>query len=135
MCVGPWPESRGAGTLGVVGSFKLTIRNGPKVTREKHDSLDAAIAALRSHTERIKAEGDLPEVSMIRTYEPGDQVRARLEVSTGGVLRSRDAGIDVMGDGALVPFRGGVFRKELGRGEGGTAYEAVERAMLEGRRG
>ena len=54
------------GTLGGVGSFKLTIRNGPKVTREKHDSLEAAIAALRSHTERIKAEGDLPEVSMIR---------------------------------------------------------------------
>src|SRR6188472_2861664 len=94
MCVGPRPESQAAGTLGGVGSFKLTIRDGPKVTREKHDSLEAAIAALRSHTERIKAEGDLPEVSMIRTYEPGDQVRARLEVSTGGVLRSRDAGID-----------------------------------------
>ena len=67
---------------------------------------------------------------MIRTYEPGDQVRARLEISAGGVLRSRDAGIDVMGDGALVPFRGGVFRKELAPVGVDGAYEAVERAML-----
>ena len=82
------------------------------MTREKHESLDAAIAALREHTERIRAEGDLPEVSMIRTYEPGDQVKARLEISTGGVLRSRDAGIDVMGDGAPGP----VPRRRLPQG-------------------
>ena len=111
-----------------MGSYKLTIRNGPKVTREKHASLDEAIAALREHTERILDEGDLPEVSMIRTYEPGDQVKARLEISAGGVLRSRDAGIDVMGDGALVPFRGGVFRKELGAGDG-DAYAAIAHAI------
>ncbi|MCB0875365.1 MAG: hypothetical protein R2718_12280 [Solirubrobacterales bacterium] len=113
-----------------MAAFKLTIRNGPKVTRERHDSLGDAVAALRDHTERIRAEGDLPEVSMIRTYEPGSQVKARLEISTGGILRSRDAGIDVMGDGGLVPFRGGVFRKELKPAEG-DAYAAVERAMLE----
>ena len=118
-----------------MGSFKLTIRNGPKVTREKHDSLDEAIAALRSHAERIRSEGRLDPVSVIRTYEPGDQVRARLEISTGGPFRSRDAGIDVMGDGGLVPFRGGVFRKELAAGEDGTAFDAVEEAMLEGKAG
>jgi hypothetical protein len=112
-------------------AFKLTIRNGPKVTREKHESLEEAVAALRSHTERIRAEGDAPEVSMIRTYEPGDQVKARLEISTGGFMRSRDAGIDVMGDGALVPFRGGVARRELDPGDSATAFEVVERAMRE----
>ena len=108
-----------------MASYKLTIRNGPKVTREKHASLDEAIAALREHTERILAEGDLPEVSMIRTYEPGDQVKARLEISAGGVLRSRDAGIDVMGDGGLVPFRGGITRKVIEPTEGQSAFEAV----------
>jgi hypothetical protein len=39
-----------------------------------------------------------------------------------------------MGDGALVPFRGGVARRELDPGEGVTAFEAVERAMREGAR-
>jgi hypothetical protein len=116
-----------------MGTFRLTIRNGSKVDREKFGTLEEAIAALRSHAERICSEDDLEPISVIRTYEPGDLVRARLEISTGGPLRSRDAGVDVMGDGGLVPFRGGVFRKELGAGEGRNAYEAVEQAMLEGR--
>ena len=111
--------------------IKLTIRNGPKVEREGHESLDGALAALREHSERIRAEGRLEEVSLIRTYEPGDRVKARLEISTGGVMRGRDAGIDVMGDGEIVPFRGGVFRKPLAPDDGVTPYDAVA-AVLRG---
>ena len=66
---------------------------------------------------------------MIRTYEPGDRVQARLEISTGRVLRSRDAGVDVMGDGAIVPFRGGVRRQPLARESGQSPFEAVEAAL------
>ena len=109
--------------------IKLTIRNGPKVEREGHESLDGALAALRSHAERIRAEGGLEEVSLIRKYEPGDRVKARLEISTGGVLRGRDAGIDVMGDGEIVPFRGGVVRKPLAPDDGDTPYDAVAAAL------
>ena len=109
--------------------FKLTIRNGPKVEREGHETLDAALVALRSHGERIRAEGGLDEVSMLRTYEPGDRVKARLEISTGGVLRGRDAGVDVMGDGEIVPFRGGVFRKPMAPDDGETPYDAVATAL------
>ena len=65
---------------------------------------------------------------MFRTYEPADRVKARLEVSTGGPFRGRDAGIDVMGDGRLVPYRGGVFRKQIETPDDGP-YEAVERAL------
>lgn len=104
------------------------------MTREKHGSLGEAIDALRSHAEAIRAEGGLSEVSMIRTYEPGDRVKARLEVSAGGPFRGRDAGVDVMGDGRLVPYRGGVFRKELDAGDG-SPYEAVERALANGGKG
>jgi len=109
--------------------FKLTIRNGPKVAREGHASLEDALAALRAHGERIRAEGSLGEVSMIRTYEPGDRVKARLEISTGGMLRGRDAGLDVMGDGKLVPFQGGVFRKPLEPAGGESPYDAVAAAL------
>ena len=84
---------------------------------------------MRTHCERIRSEGGLEEVDLIRTYEPGDQVDARLEISSGGLLRSRDAGIDVMGDGSLVPFRGGVFRKPLAPTDGDTPYDAVAAAM------
>lgn len=115
-----------------MASFKLTVRHGPKVSREKHESLGGAVASMREHIRRVRAEGRLPEVSMIRTYEPGRRVAARLEISTGRVLRSRDAGIDVMGDGTLVPFRGGVGRKPIEAGADGSpesAIEAVEAAL------
>ncbi len=112
-----------------MASFKLTIRNGSKVTRESHDDLAGALAALRSHAVQIRDEGGLREISMIRTYEPQDLVKARLEISTGGPIRGRDAGIDVMGDGGLVAFRGGVFRKEISAERGDAAFAAVERAL------
>ncbi len=112
-----------------MASFKLTIRNGSKVTREDHDDLTGALAALRAHAERIRDEGGLREISMIRTYEPQDLVKARLEISTGGPIRGRDAGVDVMGDGGLVAFRGGVFRKELSAERGEGAFAAVEGAL------
>jgi len=115
-----------------LASFKLTIRHGPKVVREDHTTLEDAIGALRASTERIRSEGGLPEVSMLRTYEPGDRVNARLEISTGGILRGRDAGLDVMGDGGLVPFRGGVVRRPLEPGPEETPYDAIEAALRGG---
>ena len=109
--------------------FTLTIRNGPKVKREGFDSLEDSLAALRERVEEIRAEGGLVQVSMIRTYEPSVRVKARLEISTGGPLRGRDAGLDVMGDGELVPFRGGVFRKPLAPSDGATPYDAIAAAL------
>jgi len=117
-----------AGSPALAG-FKLTIRHGPKVARESHATLGDAVAALEEHAERIRDEGGLREVSVFRTYEPADRVHARLEISTGGPLRGRDAGVDVMGDGALVPFRGGLTRKPLDPGPGETPFEAVENAL------
>lgn len=116
-----------------MASFKLTIRHGPKVSREDHESLEDALGSLRDHVERVRADGNLPDVSMIRTYESGDRVNARLEISTGRMLRSRDAGIDVMGDGGLVPFSGGVLRRPLRTEDGQSAYDAI--AVVLGRSG
>ena len=106
--------------------YKLTIRHGPKVDRETHPTVEEAVASMRAHTERIRTEGGLPETSAFRTYEPGEQVEARLEISTGWLLGGRDGGVDVMGDGGLVPFRGGVSRKPLELAEGESAFDRVE---------
>ena len=111
-------------------AYKLTVRNGPKVFRESHEDLVGAIDALRRHADAIRADGELePAKALRREYEPGEQVRARLEISTGGPIRGSDAGIDVMGDGSLVAFRGGVFRKEISAERGEAAYDAVARVL------
>lgn len=108
-----------------LSGYKLTIRHGPKVKREKFAALDAAVEALRAATAEIRADGGLPEVTAFRTYEPSAQVHARLEISTGRILRSTDAGIDVMGDGGLVAFRGGISREPIEPREGQTPFDAV----------
>ena len=69
------------------------------------------------------------EVKAFRTYEPQDRVHARLAVTGPGLLRRPEAGIDVMGDGALVPYRGAILRKRLDPGGGQSTYDAVREAL------
>ena len=66
---------------------------------------------------------------MLREFGPDERVAARLEISTGGWLRGRAAGVDVMGDGSVVPFRGGISRSELDPRRGESAFDAVRRAL------
>jgi hypothetical protein len=107
----------------------LTIRHGPKVTREELGSLDEAIAELERRAEEIRAEGPLDEVKMIRNYGPEARVAARLELTGPGRVRRPEAGLDVMGDGRLVPYRGTIFKRELAPGRGESAYDAVRAAV------
>lgn len=111
--------------------FVLTIRNGPQVERRRFDGLDEAIDALREGVASVLGEGALPEVQMLRTFSPEDRVKARLEISTGRVLRRREAGIDVMGDGSIVPFRGGMLRHPLEPRTEEDAVDAVAAALRE----
>jgi hypothetical protein len=80
---------------------------------------------MERHTDRIRGEGPLREVSAIRTYEPGQRVHARLELSSGGFFRGREAGVDVMGDGTLVPYVGVVRKRKLELARGDSAFDAI----------
>lgn len=110
-------------------TYKLTVRHGSQVRRESYASADAAVLALREHAEEVQHEGGLEEVSAFRTYAPDQRVEARLEISGGGLLRSQDAGIDVMGDGSIMPFRGGVFRRPLALNDGEDVYLAIAETL------
>ena len=111
-------------------SYRLTVRHGPKVSRQKFDSLDAALAALEERAKEIRAAGPLRPRKMIREFEPADQVAGRAEIAAGGgfLRRGTEAGVDVMGDGRFVAFAGGVRRAELDPGQDGP-FEAVRRAL------
>jgi hypothetical protein len=84
---------------------------------------------MRAEAESVIADGPLPQRKLIRTYEPERQVAARLEISSGGWLGGRTAGVDVMGDGRVVPFSGGVMRRELEPKGSQSAYDAVRKAL------
>jgi hypothetical protein len=109
--------------------YKLTVRHRSRVEREQFDDLRTAVAALESHAERIRAEGQLRGVKMLREFSPGDRVAARLEIATGGMIKGTAAGVDVMGDGSMVGFAGGVARRPLASRGGQTIFDAVRREL------
>lgn len=115
----------------MASNYTLMVRSGAKVTKEEHSGLSWALDAMREAVERIQNEGELPEIKAFRTYEPGERVKARVEISRGRFLRSAAAGVDVMGDGTLVGYRGGAFKRRLRPPDGGTIYDAIRDALEE----
>ena len=110
-------------------TYRLTVRRGPHVAKEKFEDLDEAVAVMERRVKDIRSEGPLQAAKMFREYDPSAQVAGRVEISTGGFLRSGvSAGIDVMGDGTLVAFQGGMHRSELDPGQRGP-FEAVRMAL------
>jgi hypothetical protein len=112
-----------------VATYKLTVRSGPRVDREKFEDLDAAITALEERAKEIRSQGPLSERSFVRQFDPADQVAGRVELTTSGLLRrGLDAGVDVMGDGRYVAFRGGFGREEIDHGDG-SPFKAVRKVF------
>jgi hypothetical protein len=56
-------------------------------------------------------------------------VHARLELSAGGLLRGGEAGLDVMGDGALVPYAGTIRKRRLQPHRDQSPFDAVREAL------
>jgi hypothetical protein len=112
-----------------VSGWQLVIRHGSGVERQAFDGLDDAIAEMRRRIQAIRAEGPLEAVGALRDFEPGQQVHARLELSTGRLLRGREVGIDIMGDGGLVPYVGVIRKRRLEPRDGETAVDAVRQAI------
>jgi hypothetical protein len=106
--------------------YTLTTRISGKVEHERFGDLPSALAALerRGHALQGRADADAVGGSLVRRYEPEDQVSARLELSGPSRLR---LGVDVRGDGSAVPFTGRLLRKTVERTPGESAYDALRR--------
>jgi hypothetical protein len=110
-------------------SWKLTVRRGSEVSHDRFEDLGEAVAAMRERAMAIRAEGPVKHVSMLREFEPGDQVQARLQLAGRGLLRKPTAGVDVRGDGTFVPFRGGVRREEMDPTAYDTPFDVVRETL------
>ena len=109
--------------------WKLTVRAGSDVEHLSFEDLDEAVAAMRVRALEIRAEGPATKVAGFRDYGLRDQVHARLELSTGGLLRKATAGVDLRGNGEFVPYRGGVRREELDPTVHETPFDAVRETL------
>lgn len=112
-------------TLHPVSEWKLTVRHGSNVSHERFDDLDDAIGEMKRRALAIQAEGPLPAASMLRDYQARDQVNARLQLTGKGLLHKPVAGVDVRGDGSLVPYSGGMRRRELDADGSHTPFESI----------
>ena len=105
-------------------SWKVTVRHGPEVKREKFGSLDEALGFAREAADRVRREGRLPDINALREIRSDQRVQARIEVSGKGLLRGPEAGLDVKGDGSVVAYRGAVNKRPL---EADSLDDAIER--------
>jgi hypothetical protein len=113
-----------------MGAYTLTTRIRGKVSHERFDDLGSALTALERHGHVLQGRADADAVggSLMRRYEPGEQVTARLEVSGPRRLR---VGVDVRGDGSAVAFTGRLIRRPVERRSGETAYDALRRVAAD----
>jgi hypothetical protein len=123
----------GVRRLRPLGGWKLTVRDGSDVSHTNFEELGEAVAAMRERAMEIRAGGPAEKVSALREFAPGDQVRARLQLSGKGWLRKPIAGVDVRGDGTFVAFTGRVAREELDPTDFDTPFEVVRGALERGR--
>jgi hypothetical protein len=107
----------------------LTVRRGSEIEHARFEELDEAVAAMRERALEIRADAPPNAAALLRSFGPGDQVQARLQLSGRGFLRKPVAGVDVRGDGTFVPFRGGVGRRELDPSERETPFDLVRETL------
>jgi hypothetical protein len=111
-----------------VAEYTVTVRTGPKVTRERFDSLAGALDAIEREGRGLERRADASAVGgrLMRRLEPVQQVVARLELKGPDGVR---AGVDVRGDGSSEAFTGRVRRRLVEQRRRESAYDALRRAL------
>jgi hypothetical protein len=109
--------------------WKVTVRHGSKVGRERFASVDEAINYARRRVDDVRREGGLPGISAFREHPPGQRVEARIEISGPGFFRSREGGIDVMGDGHAIAYRGAIRKETIAADTLDEAFGRLQEAL------
>lgn len=111
-----------------MAAYRLTVRSGPHVERERYDERAAALAAVESRGRELEREADARPVGgrLIRRIESQQQVVARLELAGPGGLR---AGVDVRGDGSSEAWTGRIRRRLVEQRRGESPYDALRRVL------
>ena len=113
----------------VAGRYTVTIRNGPRVERERFASLEEALGRLRDRMENLSPVRRRTVDVKVQQFEPQAQVAVRGEVSGPGLFSRVTGGVDVRGDGSAEAYTGRVTRRLVEQRAGETPYDALRRAL------
>ena len=115
----------------MAGSYRVTVRRGGQVERERFSGLDEALAGIESRGKELQrtARTKPVDTKILGRYEPVQQVAARLELSGPGRVR---AGVDVRGDGSAEAYIGRLRRRLVEQRGRESPYQALRRALSEG---
>jgi hypothetical protein len=111
--------------------WKLTVRAGPKVERERFAELDDALKAIEQRARDLSDDAPDKAVDLrYKKFEPVQQVAARLELAgPERMLPSVRAGIDVRGDGSTEAYVGRVRRAVIEQRKKESPYDALRRVL------
>jgi len=109
-------------------SWRVTVREGPRVRKLRAAGLDEALDLLEREGRALEAGADRAPVRLrTRTFEPRQQVAGRVELAGPGVR----AGVDVRGDGAAEAWTGRLRRALVEQRKRETPYAALRRVLTQ----
>jgi hypothetical protein len=116
---------------GAMPTWRLTVRHGSRVERVSHESLDAALADLRSRVGELEPRARRDEVTFLRRkIEPVSQVAARIEIAgPQRFVPAVQGGLDLRGDGSSEAYTGRLRRRLIEPKKGENAVAALTRAL------
>ena len=106
--------------------YKLVLRFGPRVEKERFATLDEALDGLDRRIPHVSRRE--PRAALGRDYEPVGQVAGRLELRGPDGVRG---GLDVRGDGSVEAYVGWVRKRLVEPRAGEPPVEALRRALAE----
>ncbi len=118
----------GGATLSRVKGYRVTVRAGAKVDRERYDDAGQALAAVERHARQLErtAGGRAVGGKLLRRFEPVQQVVGRVEVTGPGTFQG---GVDIRGDSSTEAFTGKLRRTLVEQRAGESPYAALRRAL------
>jgi hypothetical protein len=114
-------------------SWRLTVREGSRVSHDRFGLLADALAALEVRGRRAARDAPAERVdAKVRRFEPVQLIAARLELAgPERWLPSVRAGIDVRRDGSTEAFVGRIRRSVVVQLGDEDAYAALRRALAD----
>ena len=104
--------------------YKLVLRFGPRVEKERFATLDEALEGLAARLPSVSRRDTVG--ALMRDYGPEQQVAGRLELH--GPLGTH-GGVDVRGDGSATPYLGWIRKQPVEARPGESPVDALRREL------